>query len=77
MFSFKSGFNSKRFSLWLQSPKKVQNHSPEHYPVSTYLSKEKLLRGVIWHLFWYIGAKVKNFMRSNHLVTRINLKAYS
>ena len=31
MLSFKSGFNSKRFSLWLQSPKKVQNHSPEHY----------------------------------------------
>ena len=36
-------------------PKKVSNHSPEHYP-----PKEKILRGVIWYLFWKIWAKVKN-----------------
>ena len=28
----KSGLISESLSLWLKSPKKVPNHSPEHYP---------------------------------------------
>ena len=38
----------------VQSPKKVPNHSPEHYP-----PKDKILRRVIWHSFLEIWAKVK------------------
>ena len=33
--------------LWLKSLKKEPNHDPEHYP-----PKEKMLRVVIWHLFF-------------------------
>ena len=42
----------------------VPNHSPEHHP-----PKEKMLRRVIWHFFLEIRAKVKNFLRLNHLST--------
>jgi hypothetical protein len=37
------------FTLSQISKKKVPNHSPEQYP-----PKEKILRGVIWYLFWEI-----------------------
>ena len=43
---------SESFSLWLKSPKKGPNHSPEHYQF-----KEKMLRRVIWHLFWRFKPK--------------------
>ena len=44
------GFISECFSDGLKySKKKVPNHSLEHYP-----PKEKMLRKVIWHLFWEI-----------------------
>ena len=42
-------------------PKGAQNY-PEDYPL-----KEEMLRIVIWQLFWEIWAKVKNFLRLNHL----------
>jgi hypothetical protein len=29
--------------------------------------QEKMLRLVIWHPFWEISAKVKNFLRLSHL----------
>ena len=32
VFHSKGGLISERFSLWLNSPKKVPNHDPEHYP---------------------------------------------
>ena len=46
--SGKGSLISERISLWPKSPKKkVPNHSPEHYP-----PKEKMLRRVIWQLFF-------------------------
>ena len=42
----KDGLISDSFSLWLESPKLVLNHSPEHF-----LPKEKMLMGLIWHQF--------------------------
>ena len=35
-----------------------------HYALST---QREVVRGVIWHLFLEIGAKVKNFLRLSHL----------
>ena len=54
----KGGLISERFLIWLQSPKKVPNHSPQHYP-----PREKLLKAVIWHLFfgdWSKNEKVSD-----------------
>ena len=50
--AFKGGLISESFFLpWLKSPKiDAKPLSPEHYP-----PKEKMLRGVIWHpFFWKI-----------------------
>ena len=56
--SNKGGLISESFSLLLKSKKenfkKVSNHSPEHY-----LPKEKMLRSVIWHLFFRFDPKWK------------------
>ena len=35
------------FLIWLKSPSKGAKNYPEHYP-----PKEKILRIVIWHIFW-------------------------
>ena len=44
----KSSIISESFSLLLKSPKKkVPNHNPTHYS-----TKEKMLRVLIWLLFW-------------------------
>ena len=45
--SSKGGSISERFSLWHKSQNKVPNHYPEHYP-----PKEKMVRIVIWYLFF-------------------------
>jgi hypothetical protein len=45
--SLRVAFSQKEFTLAPISQKKVPNHCPEHYP-----PKEKLLRAVIWHLFF-------------------------
>ena len=58
----KGSLISESFSLWLQSQKKLPNHYPENYS-----PKNKMLRGVIWHFFFEIGAKVKNFLRLSYL----------
>ena len=49
-FEMKGFLISKSFSLRLKSSNinKVPNQSPEHYP-----PKKNMLRGVIWHLFFW------------------------
>ena len=42
----KGGLISESFSLWLKSPKKGPNHSPEHYPPKKKDTQE------IWHLLF-------------------------
>ena len=47
----KGGLISERFSLLLESPKKVPNHSPEHYP-----PKKEVAKGRDLTLFLKTGA---------------------
>ena len=54
---YKGGLISEIFSLWLISPKKRCQITL----LSTIVPKEKLLRRVIWHLFWRIEPKRKTF----------------
>ena len=59
----KGGLISEGFSsLRLKSQKIMCQISPEHY-----LSKRKILRRVILHLFLKIWTQVKNFLKLNHL----------
>ena len=44
LWDSKGGLISERFSLWLKSPKKVPNHSWEHYP-----PKQKIIF-ILWKL---------------------------
>ena len=60
----KGGLISESFSLWLQSQKKVPDHSSEHFA-----SKEKMISAQMWEMtvFCPVGvwqAPVKNFSRS-------------
>ena len=50
----KGGLISERFSLLLQSLKKVPNHSPEHYS-----PKKEVAQGCDLTLFLETGAKLK------------------
>ena len=43
----KGSLMSERFSLWLHLQKNVPNHNPKYY-----LANEKMLRIVIWPIFW-------------------------
>ena len=44
--SAKGGLVSESISLWLKSPKRVSNYSPEHL-----LFRWIVLKDVIWHFF--------------------------
>ena len=46
LFHFKCALISEYFSVLLKSPRKGPKSLPEHCS-----PKEKMLRGVIWHLF--------------------------
>ena len=61
--SFIGGLISKRFSLWLKSPK-ISAKSLSRALYTT----EKMLRRVIWYLFIFeIWANVKKILRLSHL----------
>ena len=57
----KVAFFRKYFAFFV-SPKKVPNHSPEHYP-----PKEKMLRRVIWLLFFRDLNQNVNSLRLSNL----------
>ena len=54
LLQFKGCLISEKCSLCLNSPKKVPNHHPECYP-----PKEKMLRIVIWNLFFWDLSQIK------------------
>ena len=66
----KGGLISEHFPLCAHLPKNVQTHYSEHNP-----PKEKVLRKVIWHIFWkwsqserLSGIKPPLVMFNSHLI---------
>ena len=64
-FFRKGGLISESFSLWLISPKR----GAESLSWASFFSWI-VLRIVIWHPFWEIWAKVKNFLRLSYLYVK-------
>ena len=64
-FFRKGGLISESFSFWLISPKR----GAESLSWASFFSWI-VLRIVIWHPFWEIWAKVKNFLRLSYLYVK-------
>ena len=63
-YSAKGDLISESFSIWLQSPRKCTwENYPEH--ILFYMDKAQ---ESFWHIFWEIGAKLRNFPKLSHLL---------